>query len=109
MHYNYDFAQLRYDMVYLDGPKKITTLLNFTSLWLNDTLYMYTWATPLSTAPQCVALDMGFGMMRPDWVRVAPLGALISHHGDWLMTRHGWGWSELLWWSPSLCTSPQCP
>ena len=38
MHYDFTNRHLRYDMVYLDGPKKLSTILNFTSLWLNDTL-----------------------------------------------------------------------
>ena len=67
VNYNFDNLQLRYDMNYLSGPKKIGTVLNFTSLRLNDTLYMYTWETVLSKTPSCVALSMGFGMMIPGW------------------------------------------
>ena len=77
MNYNYPARQLRYDMTYLSGQKKINTILNFTSLWLNDTLFMYTWATAISSTPQCVALDMGFGMMRPDWFVDANQSGLV--------------------------------
>jgi hypothetical protein len=38
VHFDFTNRHLRYDMVYLDGPKKLSTILNFTSLWLNDTL-----------------------------------------------------------------------
>jgi hypothetical protein len=38
---------------------------------------MYTWATVLSSTPQCVALDMGFGMMRPDWFIDANQSGLV--------------------------------
>ena len=38
---------------YLSGPQiPLVTLLNFTSLWLNDTLFMYTFATPLDDVPK---------------------------------------------------------
>lgn len=77
MNYNYDYSQLRYDMTYLSGEKKISTILNFTSLWLNNSLYMYTWETVLSKTPQCIQLDMGFGMMRPDWFSDANQSGLV--------------------------------
>jgi hypothetical protein len=64
-------------MTFLEGQKRIDTILNFTSLWLNDTLYMYTWQTALSSAPQCVALNMGFGMMKPDWFYDANQSGLV--------------------------------
>ena len=38
---------------------------------------MYTWATVLSSTPQCVALDMGFGMMRPNWFLDANQSGLV--------------------------------
>ena len=41
--------------------------MNFTSLWLNDTLYMIQWEAYLDKTPNCVALSMGFGLMKPDW------------------------------------------
>lgn len=52
-----------YPRAHLSGEKKIQTNLNFTSLWLNDTLYMFTWESVLSSTPSCVQLDMGFGMV----------------------------------------------
>jgi hypothetical protein len=59
---------LRYDVTYISGPlQPFTTLMNFTSLWLNDTLYMITWEAYLDKTPNCVALSMGFGLMKPDW------------------------------------------
>lgn len=70
----YDFTNLalRYDIVYESGPQvPLVTLLNFTSLWLNDTLYMYTWEVPLDPLPSCVALNMGFGLMTPYWFKVS--------------------------------------
>lgn len=89
-HVNYDYPNraLRYDITYIAGPQiPLVTLLNFTSLWLNDTLFsawrvwcvgvmvvflltpsphstlapVYTYATPLDNSPSCIALSMGFG------------------------------------------------
>ena len=58
----YDFPNraLRYDITYLSGPlTPFVTLMNFTSLWLNDTLYMITYEAYLDKTPQCIALSMG--------------------------------------------------
>lgn len=70
----------------MSGPTiPLVTLLNFTSLWLNTTLYMYTYAVPLDSVPSCVALDMGFGIMYPDWFKVGANGeqpwAALSYGG----------------------------
>lgn len=56
----YDFPNLRYraDLFLLDG----IYFKNFSSIWLNTTLYMITY-----DIDSCVSLDMGFGMMRPNW------------------------------------------
>lgn len=52
--YDYTNRAMRYDILYLSGPQTpFLTLLNFTSLWLKDALYMYTFATPLDNTP-CV-------------------------------------------------------
>lgn len=68
VHYDYTNLAMRYDITYLDGPQvPFITLLNFTSLWLGDNLYMITWATPLDNTPFCIELQMGFGLMRPSW------------------------------------------
>jgi len=80
VNYNFPGRQLRYDITYLSGEKKLGTILNFTSFWLNDTLNMYTWETVLSKSPQCVSLDMGFGLMKPDWfITDANQSGLVWH------------------------------
>lgn len=38
---------------------------NFTSIWLNDTLSMITYADPRSLQPEsCIQLNLGIGIMR---------------------------------------------
>ena len=56
MAYDFTNRALRYDVTYLSGPLvPFTTLMNFTSLCLNDTLYMITWEAYLDKTPNCVA------------------------------------------------------
>eukprot|EP00759_Apiculatamorpha_spiralis_P045259 PhF_6_TR42119/c1_g1_i2/m.63607 len=52
----YDFPTLRYRV----DSRDLATNFTMQSFWLNDTLYIY---TPFG----CQKLDMGFGMMKPDW------------------------------------------
>lgn len=68
VHYDFVNSALRYDMTYLSGPQvPLITVLNMTSLWINTTLSIYTWAVTLDSTPNCVQLQMGFGIMYPDW------------------------------------------
>lgn len=62
----YDFTNFRYraDMHYLSGPTTPTTTTNFSSYWIGTDLYMYTWAP---AEPSCIHLNLGFGIMRPNW------------------------------------------
>lgn len=71
VRYNYDFKQLRYDMNYLNGEKKITTILNFTSLWLNDTLYVR--ASQPATLMRCKRL-----LLSTEWQSYNPQQLLFS-------------------------------
>lgn len=68
----YDYINFRYraDSFYLAGQSNpITTLYNFTSVWINTTLTMITYADGRSDQPaSCVVLDMGITMMRPNWM-----------------------------------------
>lgn len=69
VHYDFDNKALRYDIQHLSGPEiPFITLLNFSSYWLADALYMVTWATPLDNVPTCIQLNLGFGMMKPKCV-----------------------------------------
>ena len=70
VNYDFDNKALRYDIQHLSGPEiPFITLLNFSSYWLADALYMVTWATPLDNVPTCIQLNLGFGMMKPECVR----------------------------------------
>lgn len=70
VYYDFPRNRLRYDITYESGPRiPFITLLNFSSLWLGDTLYMITWEAVDDPTPSCVALNMGFGMMFPDWFK----------------------------------------
>ena len=58
VHYDYTNLAMRYDITYLSGPQvPFITLLNFTSLWLGNNLYMITWETPLDNTPFCIELS----------------------------------------------------
>lgn len=59
--------QLRVDSQFTDGIP--LPPLNFTSFWISNTLYMYTYDGNAS----CVSLDMGFGMMRPGKASISSL------------------------------------
>lgn len=61
-HYDFTHMALRVDSLYVAGLP--IPPFNFSSYWLGNTLYMYTFDSP---SPSCVSMDMGFGMMRPDW------------------------------------------
>ena len=51
---------------------------------------MYTYETPLDKTPMCIELQMGFGMMRPDWFQQATQVGIVwntkrsdSFHSDY--------------------------
>lgn len=79
VYYSYPTRQLRYDATYLGGKISLGSVLNMTSMWLNDTLYIYTFETGAGRAlpPNCIALQMGFGMMRPDWFQDGNQSGLV--------------------------------
>jgi hypothetical protein len=72
----YDWANSHYraDSFFESGVSNpLTTLYNFTSIWLNETLSMITYADPRSLQPEsCIQLNLGIGMMRPDWMVMDP-------------------------------------
>ena len=61
----------RADVYFESGNSNpLTTLFNFSSWWLGSNLTMITWADPRSWQnSSCVQLQLGFGMMRPDWMQ----------------------------------------
>jgi len=63
-------------------------MTTFTSYWLNTTLYMYTeFLSPaLQNLSTCTPLEMGFGMMVPDWMI---RGATTLNYTIW-GTRQSW-------------------
>ena len=68
----FDFPGLRYraDLFYLSGNENpLTTIYNSSSYWIGSKLSIITWpdARSLQNA-SCVQLDLGFGIMRPDWM-----------------------------------------
>ena len=81
--FSYDFPQLslRVDGSYLSGPAEYE-LFNITSWWINSTLTMLTFIGDL---PTCTQLDMGFGMMVPDWFL---FGATTMEPGLWLTRQY---------------------
>ena len=71
VHYDFLNRNLRYDINYLGGPQiPFFTLLNFSSYWLQDSLYMITYETPGDNTPVCIQLNLGFGMMKPNWFNI---------------------------------------
>jgi len=58
VYYNFPQSQYRADLINLNG----VNFKNQSSYWLGNLLYLYTFDVGF-----CVLLDMGFGMMKPDW------------------------------------------
>lgn len=60
-------------------------------MWLNQTLSMITYADPRSLQPaSCIQLNLGIGMMRPDWMMAPPENCL----GDIWITAKSAGFDE---------------
>lgn len=69
-NFYYDFPNRDLKVVgnYAFGPA-IDKLASITSIWKNTSLYIETVITiGDATIPNCVNLDLGFGMMMPDWM-----------------------------------------
>jgi hypothetical protein len=60
-YYDFPNMRLRVDSIWVGGPK--LPPFNFSSYWINDDLYMY----EFDGNGSCYHMNMGFGMMRPDW------------------------------------------
>ena len=90
--YDYDNNHYRADSFFESGnANPLTTLYNFTSIWINQTLSMITYADPRSLQPEsCIQLNLGIGMMRPDWM-VAPASQCM---GDIWITSKSAGFDD---------------
>ena len=77
----YDFYGGRYraDIILKDG---ILDLKNQSSYWLGNDLFIYVLDAGFQS---CIRLDMGFGMMRPDWFKTNATtigGVWLAHKSD---------------------------
>ena len=90
--YDYTHNKYRADSFFESGNSNpLTTLFNFTSIWVNESLSMITYADPRSLQPEsCIVLNLGIGMMRPDWM-VAPVSSCM---GDIWVTAKSAGFDE---------------
>ena len=90
--YDYTNAKYRADSFFESGNSNpLTTLFNFTSIWVNESLSMITYADPRSLQPEsCIILNLGIGMMRPDWM-IAPVSSCM---GDIWVTAKSAGFDE---------------
>jgi hypothetical protein len=90
----YDFTNSKYraDSFFESGNSNpLTTLFNFSSIWVNESLSMITYADPRSLQPEsCIVLNLGIGMMRPDWM-IAPVSSCM---GDLWVTAKSAGFDE---------------
>jgi hypothetical protein len=92
IYYDYTHNKYRADSFFESGNSNpLTTLFNFTSIWVNESLSMITYADPRSLQPEsCIVLNLGIGMMRPDWM-VAPVSSCM---GDIWVTAKSAGFDE---------------
>ena len=69
----YDFPNRRYraDVFFRSGSENpLTTLYNSSSYWIGSALSIITWPDARSFQnASCIQLNLGFGIMRPDWMQ----------------------------------------